>query len=91
MLGGHADQEVGIGTDAAVGQVVVGEDDQDVRTRCLQLLHQGIATVAHHLLHLGRGTREQPDQGRCVGDTRCVDKLGHTISSRLIRGAATTA
>jgi hypothetical protein len=38
----HADQEIRVGTDSAIGQMVVGEADQDIRPRLDQLLPQAL-------------------------------------------------
>jgi hypothetical protein len=77
VLGRHADEEIGAGPDAAVGDVVVGEDDEHVGPRCRELAREPGEALPHDLLRARRCLLDQADDGRRVGDAGGVDDLSH--------------
>ena len=80
MLRPTADQEVGIGADAAVGQVIVGKDDQNIRPGVLEALADGLVAARENLPVFRRRLVEETHLGGCMRHTRGKHDFRHPIA-----------
>ena len=79
MLGGHADQEVRIGADAAVREVIVGEHDQDIRLGRDQRTGKTAIGGGDDVLDVGGRGLEQADQAGRMRRAGRKHDLCHSI------------
>lgn len=74
------DQKIGVERDAAVGEVIVGEHDQNVGLSGFQFLGNGSVGVFDNLLGIGRCAIKQTDDSGRVRCTGCKYNLSHALS-----------
>ena len=86
MLRGHADQEIGIGADPAVRQMIVGEHDQHVGLRPRHSVGEIAVGCGDDVLDVGGRRLEQADQPRRMRRAGSEHDLRHDILPIFGRG-----